>query len=89
MISDRRARRSTFYTRNINDDDDDDDASKFWPALFLQEERKRKKKETMPFHICTDFKHARYAPNTLPSCKRRGMRDARYHRNGTNKNKYT
>jgi len=29
---------------------------------------KEKRKETMPFHVCTYFEHARYAPNTLPSC---------------------
>lgn len=47
--------------------------------FFLQEVRKKQKK-TMPFHVCTDFKHARYAPNTLP----RGMR---CHENGTPKAK--
>lgn len=37
-------------------------------SVVLCEKKKRRKKETMPFHVCTDFKHARsYAPNTLPS----------------------
>lgn len=33
-----------------------------WPALFYG--KKEEKKETMPFHVRTDFKHARsYAPS--------------------------
>lgn len=36
-------------------------------SVYSRNKIERRKKETMPFHVRTDFKHARYAPNTLPS----------------------